>query len=92
MDLGYSEKAVARLKVREIEVCALTLEHGLTCTQKPKKDDEFLMCRIIFLTSYGTTQSFMNLIDKHKLADFVNDVGICNRIFCGQPLTPSPEH
>ena len=55
VDLGYSERAVGRLK-------------------KPKKDDEFLMSRILFLTTYGTTQSFKKLIDKHHLADHINDV------------------
>lgn len=55
VDLGYSERAVGRLK-------------------KPKKDDEFLMSRILFLTTYGTTQSFEKLIDKHHLADHINDV------------------
>ncbi|OCL09217.1 hypothetical protein AOQ84DRAFT_26690 [Glonium stellatum] len=54
VDLGYSERAVGRLK-------------------KPKKDDEFLMSRILFLTTYGTTQSFEKLIDKHHLADHIND-------------------
>lgn len=54
VDLGYSERAVGRLK-------------------KPKKDDEFLMSRILFLTTYGTTQGFEKLIDKHHLADHIND-------------------
>ncbi|KAF2495080.1 hypothetical protein BU16DRAFT_549986 [Lophium mytilinum] len=54
VDLGYSERAVGRLR-------------------KPKKDDEFLMSRILFLTSYGTSQSFEKLIDKHRLADHIND-------------------
>ncbi|KAF2840907.1 hypothetical protein M501DRAFT_1014899 [Patellaria atrata CBS 101060] len=54
VNLGYSEKAVKRLK-------------------NPKKDDEFLMSRILFLTSYNTTQSFITLIEKNHLADYVND-------------------
>jgi len=31
------------------------------------------MSRILFLTTYGTTQSFEKLIDKHHLADHIND-------------------
>ena len=44
--------------------------------QNPKKDDELLMSRILFLTSYGTTQSFVDLIDHHHLAEHINDVHI----------------
>ncbi|KAF2755584.1 hypothetical protein EJ05DRAFT_106659 [Pseudovirgaria hyperparasitica] len=54
VDLGYSERAVRRLK-------------------KPQKDDEFLMSRILFLTSYGTTQRFDILIDKFHLADHMSN-------------------
>ena len=40
--------------------------------QNPKKDDEFLMSRLLFLTSYGTSQNFCDLIDMHHLADHIN--------------------
>jgi hypothetical protein len=49
--------------------------------RKPKLDDEFLLSRILFLTSYGTTQSFENLIDKHRLADHINEVSDQPRLF-----------
>ncbi|KAB8299012.1 hypothetical protein EYC80_001144 [Monilinia laxa] len=35
-------------------------------------DDEFLLSRIIFLTTYGTTINIENLIDQHHLADTVS--------------------
>ena len=41
--------------------------------QKPKKDDELLISRLLFLTSYGTTQSFSQLIEVHHLSDYIND-------------------
>ncbi|KAI1105577.1 guanine nucleotide exchange factor [Jackrogersella minutella] len=34
-------------------------------------DDEFLISRIIFLTTYGTTINLVELIDKHQLADAI---------------------
>ncbi|QDS72244.1 hypothetical protein FKW77_005776 [Venturia effusa] len=35
-------------------------------------DDEFLLSRILFLMTYGTTANFQQLITKHKLADSIN--------------------
>lgn len=45
--------------------------HAVKRLKKPKKDDEFLISRLIFLTSYGTTQKFETLIDKNKLAEHI---------------------
>ncbi|OTA68345.1 hypothetical protein K449DRAFT_407977 [Hypoxylon sp. EC38] len=36
------------------------------------RDDEFLVSRIIFLTTYGTNVNLVELIDKHHLADAIN--------------------
>ncbi|KAH7133291.1 guanine nucleotide exchange factor [Dactylonectria estremocensis] len=36
-------------------------------------DDEFLVSRILFLTTYGTTIDFKELIDKHQLAQCIID-------------------
>ncbi|KAK5663594.1 hypothetical protein OQA88_4025 [Cercophora sp. LCS_1] len=35
------------------------------------RDDEFLVSRLIFLTTYNTTVDLHNLIDEHKLADAI---------------------
>lgn len=35
-------------------------------------DDEFLLSRILFLMTYGTTANFQELITKNKLADSIN--------------------
>ncbi|KAL1888491.1 hypothetical protein Sste5346_009535 [Sporothrix stenoceras] len=35
-------------------------------------DDEFLVSRIIFLTTYGTSVNLQTLIDQHHLADAIN--------------------
>ncbi|KAI1138051.1 guanine nucleotide exchange factor [Hypoxylon sp. FL0543] len=35
------------------------------------RDDEFLVSRILFLTTYGTTVNLKELIDKHHLADAI---------------------
>lgn len=36
------------------------------------RDDEFLISRILFLTTYGTNTNLVGLIDKHHLADSIN--------------------
>lgn len=36
------------------------------------RDDEFLVSRILFLTTYGTNTNLVELIDKHHLADTIN--------------------
>ncbi|KAI9754396.1 MAG: hypothetical protein M4579_004734 [Chaenotheca gracillima] len=36
------------------------------------RDDEFLICRILFLTTYETDLNFDVLIDQHHLADHIN--------------------
>jgi hypothetical protein len=36
------------------------------------RDDEFLVSRIIFLTTYGTDTNIQELIDQHHLADNIN--------------------
>jgi hypothetical protein len=36
-------------------------------------DDEFLLSRILFLTTYGTTANFQELTTKNKLADSINN-------------------
>ncbi|KAI2604480.1 guanine nucleotide exchange factor [Hypoxylon fragiforme] len=35
-------------------------------------DDEFLVSRILFLTTYGTNTNLIELIEKHQLADAIN--------------------
>ncbi|KAI0169944.1 guanine nucleotide exchange factor [Hypoxylon sp. FL1284] len=36
------------------------------------RDDEFLISRVLFLTTYGTNTNLVSLIDKHHLADAIN--------------------
>ncbi|KAI5865719.1 guanine nucleotide exchange factor [Durotheca rogersii] len=36
------------------------------------RDDEFLVSRILFLTTYATSANLIELIDKHHLADSIN--------------------
>ncbi|OTB19302.1 hypothetical protein K445DRAFT_72824 [Daldinia sp. EC12] len=40
--------------------------------QSDSYDDEFLVSRILFLTTYGTDLNLTELIDKHHLADAIN--------------------
>ena len=42
--------------------------------QNPKGEDELLVSRLLFLTSYDTNQDFGELIDNHGLAEYINDV------------------
>ncbi|OTB01225.1 hypothetical protein M426DRAFT_221857 [Hypoxylon sp. CI-4A] len=35
------------------------------------RDDEFLVSRVLFLTTYGTNMNLIDLIDKHHLADAI---------------------
>ncbi|KAI1431362.1 guanine nucleotide exchange factor [Xylaria sp. CBS 124048] len=55
------------------------------------RDDEFLVSRILFLTTYGTNAKLGNLIDKHNLADSIvkNLERHARRYNDGKP-TPEP--
>ena len=84
VSLGYSARATARLKVRLIfgppvtdpadRSASLAGANQMCVDQNPKGDDELLISRLLFLTSYDTNQDFAELIDNHGLADHINDV------------------
>ncbi|KAL7620841.1 hypothetical protein AAE478_009839 [Parahypoxylon ruwenzoriense] len=40
--------------------------------ENDNRDDEFLVSRILFLTTYGTNANLVKLIDEHHLADHIN--------------------
>ncbi|KAI9729589.1 MAG: hypothetical protein M1834_006785 [Cirrosporium novae-zelandiae] len=67
VDLGYPEKAAERLKVYTMA----QIPHGKRTNDN--RDDEFLISRILFLMTYGTTLDFDNLIELHQLADSINN-------------------
>ncbi|KAI9171858.1 Synembryn-like protein C3E7.04c [Paramyrothecium foliicola] len=79
-----SETARAALRVLansmllKPETRQMFVDHGFApkaCEQLKSEswDDEFLISRILFLSTYGTSVDLLNLIDKHALADNVVD-------------------
>ncbi|KAI9815956.1 MAG: hypothetical protein M1827_001948 [Pycnora praestabilis] len=75
VDLGYAGKAAERLKVGHQGLSI----HGIAKkrynnirSQNDNRDDEFLISRILFLTTYDTNVDFEMLIDEHSLADSIN--------------------
>ena len=53
---------------------ALVLIRLAASAQNDNRDDEFLISRILFLTTYNTNLDFERLIDQYHLADNINTV------------------
>lgn len=72
VDLGHGPHAAEKLKVstqrHSGQACAIVL----TAEQSESIDDEFLVSRILFLTTYDANLDYTELVNDHHLADNIN--------------------
>ncbi|KAL6712220.1 hypothetical protein ACN47E_000097 [Coniothyrium glycines] len=87
--------ANALLLVPEARQTLVDLGNGPHAAKKLESgsiDDEFLLSRILFLTTYNTTLDFAQLIQEHKLADNVNAAIARHADRYSEPRQASKEH
>ncbi|KAH6633065.1 guanine nucleotide exchange factor [Boeremia exigua] len=79
-------------KARQI---LIDLGHGPDAAERLKSesiDDEFLVSRILFLTTYDAKLDYTELVDEHHLADNINAAIQRHADRYTQPRQPSQEH
>ena len=54
----------------------------ISMLQNENQDDEFLLSRVLFLTTYETTLNFDHLCDGHNLVENINAVSFSAKFDC----------
>lgn len=91
VDLGHGPHAAEKLKARTIDRTYLPnirTDHR----QSKSIDDEFLLSRILFLTTYDANLDFTELVNEHHLADNINAAMKRHADRYTQPRQQSQEH